>query len=242
MSEVVTIVLAAGKGERIGGPKALLAWPSALPRAGKAGAAAHGKAPPPGAELPLAIAHAERRLESESARVLVVGRKAVVNELLAYVRPGLDLLSSTAADELGPAGSLAFAVSRMGAPTEVVVTPVDTPPASPEIVAALLARLRAIEPGRAPPLAVRPRHGGRAGHPVVLRPEALAPYRAPLEGAGGRKGEGPPPLRDHLRTLGDRVVDLDVEDASVLLDLDTTTDVVKVLGKLPRFLGERAPR
>jgi molybdenum cofactor cytidylyltransferase len=228
VSEIVSVVLAAGKGERIGGPKALLLWPATLPKASK-GASAGPAAGAAAGELPLAIAHAERRLTSESARVLIVARKAIVNELLGYVRPGIDLLSSTAADELGPAGSLAFAVSRMGAADAVVVTPVDTPPASGEVVALLLAKLQGTGA-----LAVRPRHGARAGHPVVLRAEALEPYRAPLD---TRAKAGPPPLREHLRSLGDRVVDVDVEDASVLVDLDTATDAVKVLGAMPRFLG-----
>lgn len=227
MIDVVTIVLAAGKGERIGGPKALLAWPSALPKASGARPAGSGAA----ADLPLAIAHAERRLGAESARVLIVARKAIVNELLGYVRPGIDLLSSTAADELGPAGSLAFAVSRMGAPEAVVVTPVDTPPASREVVETLLERLRQ----GAALLAVRPRHGGRAGHPVVMRPGALDPYRVSLD---ARPKVELPPLREHLRSLGDRVADVDVDDASVLIDLDTTADAVKVLGAMPRFLGQ----
>jgi molybdenum cofactor cytidylyltransferase len=152
----------------------------------------------------------------------------MVGALLGYAGPGIDLLSSKAADELGPAGSLAFAVSRFepGAVTRaVVVTPVDTPPSSKETVAQLLARLDA-EGESGPPLAVRPRYQGRHGHPVVLRPEALDRYLAP----------NPPPLRDHLATLGDRVVSVDVDDPAVLLDLDTPSDVVKLLGSMPRFL------
>mgnify|MGYP000090045502 CR=1 FL=1 len=31
MSQIITIILAAGAGKRIGGPKVLLAWPAALP-------------------------------------------------------------------------------------------------------------------------------------------------------------------------------------------------------------------
>jgi CTP:molybdopterin cytidylyltransferase MocA len=209
----VALVLAAGKGERLGGPKALLAWPAA-PKA------------PPGApgERPLAIAHAEARLAAESERVLVVVRKPVFNVLLRFVRPGIDLLVSNAPDELGPAGSLAFAASRLGDAAEVVVTPVDAPPPRADTVALLLARLRAGDP---PPLAVRPRHERRGGHPVVMRAEALARYRE----------ASPPPLRDHLRALGARSVDEDVDDPGVLLDLDTPVDVIRATGAPPRFIG-----
>lgn len=250
MSQVVTIVLAAGRGARLGGPKALLAWPAAMLIARGAPAGKPSGAPVPPApigapsgkssgsgrksikterqapaDIPLAIAHAEQRLAAESARVLIVSQRAIIHELLQYVRPGIDLLSSTAADDLGPAGSLQVAASRIG-PTDVaLVTPVDTPPTRPETVAQLLGRL---EQGDPAPLAVRPRYQGRAGHPVILRSEALARYRS---------ADPPPPLRDHLRELGAAVVDVDVNDPAVLLDLDTAAEVMKVLGAMPRFVS-----
>ncbi len=211
MKTVITIVLAAGAGKRLGGPKALLAWP----------AGAKG-----GVERPLAIAHAEARLAAESARVLVVVRTSVFHALLAHVRPGIDLVSWTAPDDLGPAGSLAVAAPRIGDADAVVVTPFDVPPASAATVARLLARLDAGAPSAAPPLAVRPRHLGRGGHPVVRRAEALQRYLEP----------DPPPLREHLRALGDRCVGEDVEDPRVLHDLNIPVDVIRVLGGPPRFL------
>ncbi|WP_437630909.1 nucleotidyltransferase family protein [Sorangium sp. So ce854] len=217
MNKVITIVLAAGAGKRLGGPKALLAWPAATKG---------------GAERPLAIAHAEARLAAESARVLVVVRGSVFHALLAHVRPGIDLVSWTAPDDLGPAGSLAVAAPRIGDADAVIVTPVDVPPASAVTVARLLARLDAgasgaPAPAAAPPLAVRPRHNGRGGHPVVLRAEALQRY---LEA-------DPPPLRDHLRALGERCVDEEVDDPGVLHDLNVPVDVLRVLGGPPRFLA-----
>lgn len=205
MKGVVTAVLAAGSGKRIGGPKALLAWPG-------------GK----GKEVPLAVAHAEARLAAESARVLVVTRKAMMKPLLRHVRPGLDLLASDAAEDLGAAGSLAFAAPRLGDADLVIVTPVDAPPAKAETVAKLVEALRAAPTMRA----ARPVYKGRAGHPVVLRREALGRYAEP----------SPPPLRDHLRALGAAVVDVDVNDAMVLVDLNTPADVMGLLRTLPRFL------
>ena len=205
MKGVVTAVLAAGSGKRIGGPKCLLAWPG-------------GK----GKEVPLAIAHAEARLAAESARVLVVTRKAMMKPLLRHVRPGLDLLASDAAEDLGAAGSLAFAAPRLGDADLVIVTPVDAPPAKAETVAKLVEALRAAPAMRA----ARPVYKGRAGHPVVLRREALGRYAEP----------SPPPLRDHLRALGAAVIDVDVNDAMVLVDLNTPADVMGLLRTLPRFL------
>lgn len=203
----IAIILASGKGERLGGTKALLAW--SLVRGGP--------------EMPLAIAHAEARLAAECGRVLVVARQPIVKKLLRHVRPGIDLIVSTAPDELGPAGSLAAAAARLGDAAEIIVTPVDALPARADTVAQLLARLRS-DP---PPLAVRPVNRGRGGHPVVLRPEALARYLEP----------SPPPLRDHLRALGDRCADVEVDDPTVLLDMDTPGDVMRATGAPPRFLS-----
>jgi len=205
VSGVVTILLGAGKGERLGGPKALLLWPGAE------------------GELPLSIAHAEARLAAESERVLCVTREAIKRALEAYARPGLLLVASSYADALGPAGSIAAAMPFVGEAELVVVTPVDTPPARGETVAKLCARLRR-DPGL---LGVKPSYGGRGGHPVVLRPEALLRYRE----------EDPPPLRDHLRSLGDRVVFEEVEDAGVRVDLDTPGDVMALLGQPARFMS-----
>lgn len=205
MSSVTTVVLAAGAGKRLGGPKALLSWPG-----------------PKQQDRPLAIAHAEERLAAESRRVLVVTRRAIVASLLGYVRPGIDLLASDAADELGPAGSLGFAAPRIEpADALVVVTPVDTPPAKAETVASLLAALAA-DPAL---LAARPVCFGRAGHPVVLRLAALDRYRRP----------DPPPLRDHLHALGAACAGVPVTDPTVLIDLDTPADVMGTLQALPRF-------
>jgi CTP:molybdopterin cytidylyltransferase MocA len=257
-NDVVAVILAAGKGERMGGPKALLAWPQAVSVVPPNDASRGGRVPPPPEPsrparvvpppapsrtgrmapppepsrpgrpavpmVPLAIAHAEARLAGECARALVVVRATMLTSLLGYTRPGIDLLSSNAADELGPAGSLAFAVSRLPAVAAVVVTPVDVPPARASTVARLLARL---DQGGDRVLAVRPRVGARTGHPVVLRLAALEAYRS----------GSPPPLRDHLRALGDRVVDEEVDDPQVLDDLDTSADVVRLLGAPPRFLG-----
>ncbi len=205
MSRTLAIVLAAGDGKRLGGPKALLAWPS-----------------PSGKDRPLSIAHAEERLAADCAEVLIVVRKTMIPALLGYSRPGISLLSSDAAADLGPAGSLAFAVSRLPEGDLIVITPVDTQPAKAETVRALKDRLLA-DPTL---LAARPVYHGRGGHPVVVRRAALDAYKA-----------GPPPtLRDHLGSLGDRVAVVEVSDPTTVLDLNTPSDVMGVLRALPRFL------
>ncbi|UQA54697.1 nucleotidyltransferase family protein [Polyangium aurulentum] len=206
MMETVAVVLAAGKGARLGGPKALLRW------------SAGGK------PRPLAMAHAEARLGADCTRVLIVARKPVVQALISFVVPGIDLLVSTAPDEQGPAGSIATAAGRLGAAERVLVFPVDTVPAKAATVASLFARLGT---GGAAPLAVRPRHGGRGGHPVALQAKALERYREP----------NPPPLRDHLQALGDACVDEDVDDPDVLVDFDTPSEAMRVLRTPVAFFG-----
>lgn len=205
MTRLLAIVLAAGDGKRLGGPKALLAWPSAS-----------------GKDRPLAIAHAEDRLAADCSEVIIVTRKAMIPALLGYVRPGIQLLSSDAAADLGPAGSLSFAASRLPPGDLILVTPVDTQPARAETVRALVDRLAA-EPLL---LAAKPSYHGRGGHPVLLRREVLDVYKS-----------GPPaPLRSHLQALGDRVASVEVSDPTIVLDLNTPSDVMGVLRALPRFL------
>ncbi len=204
----MTIVLAAGKGMRLGGPKALLLWPGA-----------RGTKP-----RPLAIVHAEARLQAESTRAIVVARKQIVQILLPFVCPGLDLVVSDAPDEVGPAGSIATAVSRIKADDRVVVCPVDTLPAKRETVEKLLAALGS---AGAPPLATRPRQGEKFGHPVAMQGVALDRYRQP----------NPPPLRDHLRALGDACIGVDVRDPDVLVDIDTPADAMRFLHGPPQYLN-----
>lgn len=205
MAETVAIVLAAGKGMRLGGPKALLLWPSA------------------GSRKPLAIVHAETRLQAECTRVIVVARKHIVQALLQFVCPGLDLVVSDAPDELGPAGSIATAVSRIQPTDRVLVCPVDTLPARRETAEKLLS---ALGPAGAPPLAARPKHGERFGHPVAMQGAALDRYRQP----------NPPTLREHLRALGDTCVGVDTRDPDVLVDIDTPADAARYLHGPPTYL------
>lgn len=203
MSDVATLVLAAGAGRRMGGPKALLLYRE-----------------PSGAELPLALAHARHRIAAESSRVVVVTRAEAAAVLRPHTPRGVLLAVSEAPDELGPAGSLAAAMPSLGSEPLVLVTPVDLTPARPALVRLLLDALL----GAAAPVdAVKPRHGGRGGHPVLVRRSALAPY--------DRAASVLPPLREVLRSLGSRSLTVEVDDPSVLVDWDTAAE----LGRLAEF-------
>jgi CTP:molybdopterin cytidylyltransferase MocA len=149
-------VLAAGEGRRLGGPKALLAWP-VLPQRWL---------------LPLAAAHAEAR--SDVDRIVVVTRPEIA-AVLRRVAPTtwsarVALVEATPPD---PAGSIAAALARIDRADPVLITPVDVPPASAAVVCALQAALGAGVD------AARPLHAGRRGHPVAVRRTVLDRYADP---------------------------------------------------------------
>ena len=196
MTALAAVVLAAGRGERFGGPKALVAWPSG------------------DSELPLAAVHVSAWPQAQ--RVLVVTRREMAQVLARHAptlfgRAGRGVLVvSDAPDSQGPAGSLAAAARwLLEAPTAwdaVVVSPVDCPPVAAGTAAELLAALADPEV-----MASRPRHRSRGGHPVVLRAGLLERYLEP----------DPAPLRDLLRALGPACREIVTDDPSVLADVDT---------------------
>jgi CTP:molybdopterin cytidylyltransferase MocA len=151
------IVLAAGRGLRAGGPKAL-----ATDAAGR----------------PLGAVHARAALEAGASSVVLVVREDVASALRPHLPEEVVVVVSREPDEDGPAGSLraaypCWATSDVEA---LLVTPVDKRAATPSLIEALLS---ALERGAD---AARPIHGGRGGHPVALRPSVLAPY-APAAGS-----------------------------------------------------------
>lgn len=185
---VAAVVLAAGRGERIGGPKACLRWPGA------------------DGDVPLACAHATAALGAGCDRVLIVVRAEVAEALSRWPLPRTEVAISDAPDQLGPAGSIAAALPRLHDVDRVIVTPVDTHPASAHLIGSLLAALDHAE-------AARPRFQGRGGHPVALRLSALAPYAQ----------ASPPPLRDVLRAMGARCVSVETTDGRVHSNYDVVS-------------------
>ena len=118
-ARLCALVLAAGQGTRVGGPKALLLVD----------------------DVPLALAHVRARL-ADCARVVVVARAPVVDLLSSgaawFVRSDED-------ERHGPAGSIRAAVvaGALDDVDRVLITPVDVAPASSATVATLLAALTA---------------------------------------------------------------------------------------------------
>lgn len=209
----VTVVLAAGRGQRMGGPKALVAirWGDGS------------------GELPLAIAHAKAHLDQGAERVVVVTRVEVARVLSKFAQRGLDIVVSHQPEHLGPAGSIRCALDLLPPSLEwLMIVPVDMPPISTAIRRELLAKA-AEDPA---PAAVRPVYEGKRGHPVLIRREVLEKLLS--EG-------GPANLRELLRDLGDRAVDAPVVDKRAIVDLDAPEDVRGFYGQDARFFIEDEP-
>ncbi|WP_394836223.1 NTP transferase domain-containing protein [Pendulispora rubella] len=113
---VDAVVLGAGRGQRIGGPKALLEIDG----------------------LTLAERHVQRALLLRCRRVVLVVRPEVAEVLDASACPSLTIARSEAPD---PAGSLAVGLRALGEGERILVTPVDAFPASQETFTALRAAL-----------------------------------------------------------------------------------------------------
>ena len=141
------IVLAAGLGRRMGGPKALLAW---------------------GGEA-LVVAHAREALSAGAAGVLVVVRAATAEGAIALPAGAVWCVSDE--DEAqGPAGSIRAAVRALDARAAwVAVCPVDVDPAAWGCVGALRGAVGDRD-------AAKPRWGERGGHPVLVRRRVLEAY------------------------------------------------------------------
>jgi molybdenum cofactor cytidylyltransferase len=140
------IVLAAGRGERMGGPKAWLLVET----------------------RPLLLLHVERARAAGCDRVVVV----VSDERIASVLGSTTGVTIALSRELDQAGSLARGVRALVTMDEsaVLITPVDAQPAKVTTIALLF---EAVDRGAR---AATPVHAGRGGHPIACRPDVLAAY------------------------------------------------------------------
>jgi CTP:molybdopterin cytidylyltransferase MocA len=144
--DVAMLVLASGRGERMGGPKALLRWTDGAP---------------------IVASHA--KLGASVCGGVVVVARASVARMLRPLLPEAMVVPSSAPGPWGPAGSIAAAVraGTLAGATWTLITPVDAVPAAPSTVRLLL---NAVSSGVQ---AVRPRFEGRGGHPVIVRSDVV---------------------------------------------------------------------
>jgi CTP:molybdopterin cytidylyltransferase MocA len=185
MTPSAAIVLAAGEGRRMGGPKALLV--------------VDGR--------PLIHAHVQRLREARCNNIVVVTRHATAAAIGDM--PGARVVC---ADTHSMAASLSIGLQDLAPCVDrvVLVAPVDTLPVRCSTLRALLTAAAAEGT-----LVATPQHRGRSGHPIALRERLLRGFR---EGYTGT-------LRDVVRGAGAQRCKLEVDDAAVLVDLDTPADL-----------------
>ena len=150
MTALGAVVLAAGAGERMGRPKALLEW--------------RGRS---------FVRHAVAQAEAAEASPIVVVEGAVVIPA-EDLGPAIKVTNPT-----WPQGQMdslrrgLVELDMLAPGCAALVLTVDRPHVRPETVAALAAAFRA-----APPQVWQPEHGGRRGHPLIwpamLVPQLLA--------------------------------------------------------------------
>jgi molybdenum cofactor cytidylyltransferase len=151
MSAPLAILLAAGVGLRMGGPKALLVVDG----------------------QPLVKAHAQRLREAGCRPIVVVVRAAIAMQVRDILRETPEA-QVCVADTASMAASLVAALGCVPAQSvrAVVVSPIDTLPVR---LATLDALLRAVT---APQVHIAtPRYHARGGHPVVARESLLQAFR-----------------------------------------------------------------
>jgi CTP:molybdopterin cytidylyltransferase MocA len=185
---VAAVVLAAGEGRRMGGPKAL----ARLRGATFVAAVAERFARPDVFARIVVLGASADRVDAEARLAADVQR--VVNAryaegMITSVWSGVD------------------AAERLGADA-VLLHPVDNPLVEPETIGAVLAAL-----GAGARIAV-PSHAGRRGHPAGFAREAWPALRAaPLEGGARSVLSAHPDWVVHVAAGPDCLVDLDTKEA-----------------------------
>ncbi|MBK8256258.1 MAG: NTP transferase domain-containing protein [Polyangiaceae bacterium] len=216
MTRFTSLILAAGRGTRIGGPKALLLVGSGPDAA------------------PLAEVQSRDHLAVGASTVAVVLRAREADMLAPRLQSrGVRIVVSEAPEEHGPAGSIAAAVRALDlAPPAVwLITPVDLRVAPQTLHAVATFN----DPSAPRTVAVVPSFQGRKGHPVAILSSALTRYVEP----------NPPPLRDHLRSLADGVHILHVPDPNITENLNRSSQT-QTLARItesalpPRFFADSA--
>ncbi len=195
-SRVAGVVLAAGASRRVGLPKALATL------AGRT-------------FLDLACG---LLLEAGCSEVVVVTAEPYGERIRAAIKGGVMCLQNPE-PERGMSGSLVVALRapQIASYDAVAVALVDHPRVQSATLRALLERWRATRAG-----VVRPRCGGRGGHPYVLD-SRLFPELIALP-----PGSDPRPLFDA------HALCVEVEDAGVLEDIDQLSELVALGAEVPR--------
>ncbi len=207
MSGTTALVLGAGLGNRMGGPKVRLVTP-------------HG---------PLITQLVKRLWESACTSIVIATRAEHVDAVEhAALAAGPERVIVTAVESPEPAVTLAHALGvardRGVLCASVLVATADSVPPAVSTLAALVA---AIEAGAK---VATPEYVGRSGHPVACA-------RTVLEQAYGASARSQPtPLREVIRAVAEHRVRVPVADPTVTIALDTPEQFAHVFGASPAFL------
>jgi CTP:molybdopterin cytidylyltransferase MocA len=158
---VIGILLAAGRGRRLGGTKQLLPWP------------------PPDGDRPLIAAAFDAVAPACDAMVVVTGHEAARVEAALAPRQFRIVRCDADAEMIESVRAGLRAARSIDAGATVLLQPAD----HPEVAAETLTRLGK-EAGATPGVAVMPEHNGRGGHPVMV-PASLVPEILAWTGTGG---------------------------------------------------------
>ena len=192
MTLPIGLLLAAGRGRRMGQTKQLLPWP------------------PPDGSKPLAAAAFDAISEFCDQMVVMVGHES--EKVISALEPRSFQAVHSDAD-LPMYESIRTglqAIQRIAPGRAVLIHPAD----HPEVSATTLQKLiqsSAVHPHNA----VCPHHEGRGGHPVLVG-ASLVPGLIRWSGTGG--------LRQFWLDDPETLVELPVEDATIVRDLDTPDD------------------
>jgi molybdenum cofactor cytidylyltransferase len=185
VTPLVGVLLAAGRSRRMGRTKQLLPWPGGPTVV----AAAFDAIAPACTAMIVVVGHdAEAVITALGERVFTAARADPDAQMFESLRAGVDVVEAK-----WPGAA-------------VLVHPADHPAVARATLDAVVAAGRA-----APAAAVRPRHGARGGHPVLLPPVMLGALRRDA----GERG-----LRGFLADRPDEVHDVAVNDPGMTRDLD----------------------
>ena len=179
---IIGIILAAGGSTRMGKPKSLL----------------------PLNNPPVISCHINTLLSVCTDVIVVLGANApMVKQALATHKDTISIVENPMWASTGQIDSLRVALNTVKKQHAVLVTPVDTPPASSETLHALCGAL----PKTVVPLSPK----GERGHPVLLSPETIVHIRTSTMPFG---------LRSYLDTADT----VDVSDDLMHVDFDTPNE------------------
>jgi CTP:molybdopterin cytidylyltransferase MocA len=177
------------------------------------------------------LTHIVRTLHEAGVEdVLVVGRPDDETLRDAVMRAAVAARYVANRDhERGQLSSVIAAINAVDRPgvRGVLIVPVDMPLVRPDTYRIVL-RTSADHPHAI----VRAAYGGRHGHPVVFDRGSFDALRHADPSLGAKAV---------LRERADRVLDVEVDDAGVLQDVDSVDDYVAIFGRRPDAPGSIVP-